>query len=63
MTLYRVLGDDSGNGREPEFVPLELWLDNLMNEREILLKRLRYIEAHLVRHKKIKRYSLPQRTN
>ncbi len=63
MTLYRVLGDDSNNGVEPEFVPLDWWLDDLMNEREILLKRLRYLELYLVRHKKIKRYSLPQRTN
>lgn len=63
MSFYRPLHDDNENGRiyEPEFLPLDVWLEDLGNERELLMKRLRFIEAHLVKHKRLRRFSLPQR--
>ena len=62
MSFYRLLGDDSENGRnqEPECVPLDVWLSDLENERETLIKRLRCIEDYLVKYKKLRRYSFPQ---
>ena len=67
MELYRPLRDGGDDEESSDFgvrnaeLGLEEWLDFLMHRRELAIQELRWCDAQLVRHGRIRAATLPKR--
>lgn len=63
MSLYRIRGDDNGEDdlRHSRYVPLEVWLNDLENERNVIISRLRHIDKVLVDNGRLRAETIPRR--
>lgn len=52
-------GEQGGRGAGAAPVALDVWLDDLENEYEVLVQRLRHVDRVLVKHGRKRRYLLP----
>jgi len=62
--LYRPLHEDGDADRPelpPDGAPLADWLDYLMIRRQALIAELRAIDRPLVKHGRLRAYTLPKR--
>lgn len=58
MSFDRFISDSAQKETAPAV--LDEWLEDLTNEREMLLIRLRWVEKKLIEHKKIRRATVAQ---
>ena len=63
MTLHRIFDaqEPEKNGQAERPLSLDEWLDDIQNEYDTLIARLRYVDAVLVKHGRKRNLLLPRR--
>ena len=61
MTFERVVAQRHNHDALKQPITVDEWLGGLMEERSVLIMRLRQIERHLIKHGKIKGESIDRR--
>jgi hypothetical protein len=61
MSLYRVgsVNGDRAHDEAAPYVPLDVWLADLENERRCLITRLRHVDSILVEYGKLRAETIP----